>query len=593
MADGGQYIQDRLRMLSDDLFFDRKEEMQSILDMVLQAADFPVQSCAILGPRRVGTSEVVKRLYKELFLDQEKILPLFYRFERPFQDPVHFVRDYLSHLIRQTIAFQERDPSLLSPSMLSLQKVEKMVADRSDGVLHELLEDYRDALGCPDKADLILLALNAPERLAQSSTGRACVILDHFHLIFEMDWETQAPLSELYPGVMESQRVPHLFTGQTRVLQRQFLAMERAAGLIRQIKLEGLAAPDAFECFMGICSRFKIAVEPEAVQAELGRFCGSPYYMGAVIRRARREGRALTTAEAIRESYFEEVSDGDICFYFDALLNRCFGDPFSKRNAVRILNLSALTAGATLRIEEVAKRLMLDLDKVQSITEALIGADLLDGDYGMVSTTADPVLADFLRIAQRRWLTRADKETIRKEIMTGGPDVPILTELVGEKTSREGRRDDKKISFGLVLPMVSETELVAARALEQVAERVDFTEEEIGKIRMALIEACINSFEHSGSMDGKIYITFTLDTEKLSIVVEDKGVSFDPKKVPSPRGARSQSDAARRGWGIELIKSLMDEVEFKDVPVGTKLKMVKYYPKETGLKKFRLNQEAV
>ncbi|MDX1762864.1 MAG: ATP-binding protein [bacterium] len=593
MADGGQYIQDSLRMVSDDLFFDRKEGMESLLDMVMQAPELPAQSCAIIGPRRAGTSEIVKRLYKELFLDQDKILPLFYRFERSFHDPAHFAGDYLSQLIRQTIAFQEKDPSLLHPSMAGFRKVEKMVVNRSDSVLYELLEDYREALACADKTDLIRTALNAPERLADCSEGRACMILDHFHLIFEMDWETQVPLAQLYPGVMESQRAPHLFTGQVQVLQRCFLGLDRVAGRVRRIRLEGLGAQDAFECFLGFCSRFKIAVEPEAVQAELGRFCGIPYYMLAVVRRARRKGRAFTTAEAIRESYFEEVSKGDICFTFDALLNRCFGDPFDKRNAVRILNLSALATGATLRIEEVAKRLMLDLEKVQMITEALIGADLLEGNYGMVSRTADPVLADFLRIAQRRWLTRADKETIRKEIMTGGPHVPILTELVSEKIGREGKKDDKRISFGLVLPMVSETELVAARALEQVAERVDFTEEEIGKIRMALIEACINSFEHSGSQDGKIYITFTLDREKLSIVVEDKGVSFDPKKVPSPRRGRSQSDAARRGWGIELIKSLMDEVEFKDVPVGTKLKMVKYYPKETGLKKFRLNQEAV
>lgn len=590
MAEGGQYIQDGLRMVSDDLFFDRKDEMQSIVDMLMQAPQFPLQSCAIIGPRRVGTSEIVKRLYKELFLDQEEILPLFYRFERPFRDPVHFVRDYLSQLIRQTIAFGEKDPSLLSPTILSFPRVEKMVDDRSDGGLHELLEDYREAMACSDKTDLISVALNAPERLAGSAKGSACVVLDHFHLIFEMAGGVQAPLLELYPGVMESQRVPHLFTGQTPLLQRHFLGMETVAGHIRQIKLEGLGAQDAFECFLGFCSRFNVAVEPEAVQAELARFCGIPYYMLAVVRRARRKGAALTSPEAIRETYFEEVSVGDIGLYFDSLLNRCFGDPFDKRNAIRVLNLSALTAGATLRIEEVAKRLMVDLDKVQVITEALIGAALLDGDYGMVCATADPVLADFLRIAQRRWLTRADEATIRKEIMTGGGDVPILTELVGEKKGREGRSDDKKISFGLVLPMVSETELVAARALEQVAERVDFTEEEIGKIRMALIEACINSFEHSGSKDGKIYITFTLDTEKLSVVVEDKGVSFDPKKVPSPR---SQADTARRGWGIELIKSLMDEVEFKDVPVGTKLKMVKYYPKETGLKKFRLNREAV
>ena len=32
----------------------------------------------------------------------------------------------------------------------------------------------------------------------------------------------------------------------------------------------------------------------------------------------------------------------------------------------------------------------------------------------------------------------------------------------------------------------------------------------------------------------------------------------------------------RRGWGIKLIKTLMDEVEFERVDEGTSLRMTKY-----------------
>jgi len=35
----------------------------------------------------------------------------------------------------------------------------------------------------------------------------------------------------------------------------------------------------------------------------------------------------------------------------------------------------------------------------------------------------------------------------------------------------------------------------------------------------------------------------------------------------------------RRGWGLKLIKSLMDEVEFERVDDGTRLKMTKYIRK--------------
>jgi len=274
----------------------------------------------------------------------------------------------------------------------------------------------------------------------------------------------------------------------------------------------------------------------------------------------------------------------EIAAYFEAILTRSFRDPFAKRDALRMMNLPPLAGGSVLRIEEVAKRVSLDLQRVREVAEALIQGGLLEGDYGMVRSTGDPVLADFLKAAQRAWLTRTDGKSIRREILKESPDVPILTELQGSEETRDSGKKGEKLSFGLVLPMVSETELVAARALEQVAERADFPDEEIGKIRMALIEACINSFEHSGSSDGKIYITFTLDREKLMIVVEDKGRSFDPKRVPVPEPVTTRKAPSRRGWGIELIKNLMDRVEFDDVPVGTRLRMIKYLPKDAGLK---------
>jgi anti-sigma regulatory factor (Ser/Thr protein kinase) len=42
-------------------------------------------------------------------------------------------------------------------------------------------------------------------------------------------------------------------------------------------------------------------------------------------------------------------------------------------------------------------------------------------------------------------------------------------------------------------------------------------------------------------------------------------------------GASEQGNGnGRRGWGLKLIKTLMDEVEFERVDDGTQLKMTKY-----------------
>ncbi len=583
MGANSRDLQESLRMIPEDQFFDRKEEIRSLLDRIIRLPDFPVQTCLLTGPRRVGSSEIIKRVYRELFIGQEKILPFFYRFERTFQDPSSFVRDYLTTLIRQYIAFQDKKPSVLLPEVVAFQTVERIALDRSDPGLDRLLSEYQEHLNNPDREGLARFALHAPRMLAENSTGYTCMILDHLHLIYQMHWTSCAPLHELYPEVMGHEKAPHLFTGSGSLLIRNFLGQESMTGRVRCMHLSRMTSEKALETFMSLCERYQVPTGIEAVKKELHRFHGTPFYMASVIRRGGEEGVSFTTADAIRDLYLEEISRGGIALYFDSLLNRCFKDPFEKRDAIRILTHQPLLSGGKCSIEEVAREVSLDPLRVRELTESLIPAGLLEGDYGMLAGVQDPVLGDFLLSAQQVWMPGKAGKPISREAVKEFPDIPILTELKKKGEAEEGT-EGERISFGLVLPMASETELVAARALEQVAERVDFPDEEIRKIRMALIEACINSFEHSGSKDGKIYITFTLDREKLTIVVEDKGVSFDPHAVPVPGPGKMADSLQRRGWGIELIRNLMDQVVFEDVPVGTRLKMIKLYPEEAGLK---------
>jgi serine/threonine-protein kinase RsbW len=131
--------------------------------------------------------------------------------------------------------------------------------------------------------------------------------------------------------------------------------------------------------------------------------------------------------------------------------------------------------------------------------------------------------------------------------------------------------------FEMVIPMGSDTELIAAHTVEQIARRLDFPAEAINQIKTALIEACINASEHSLSPDRKIYQRFRLESDKLVVTVSSRGLI-----VPSPTHAGTNGSEAReenngrRGWGLKLIRTLMDEVEFERVDDGTRLRMVKY-----------------
>ena len=133
----------------------------------------------------------------------------------------------------------------------------------------------------------------------------------------------------------------------------------------------------------------------------------------------------------------------------------------------------------------------------------------------------------------------------------------------------------KNPSVELKLPVLKNMELVATNTSEVVSKHMDLSEEKSAEIYMALIEACINAFEHSETKED-IYIHFIISDENLTIKVIDKGVGFDSSAIKLPNiEDKVGTQERKRGWGLMLIKELMDSVDFESDHTGTTLTMVK------------------
>lgn len=149
--------------------------------------------------------------------------------------------------------------------------------------------------------------------------------------------------------------------------------------------------------------------------------------------------------------------------------------------------------------------------------------------------------------------------------------VELLSARIKSEAEAKPSRPDE---YEMVIPMGADTELIAAHAVEQIARRMSFGPEAINQIKTALIEACINAAEHSLSPDRKIYQRFRVEGDKLVVTVASRGLV--PANMATGNGAAVEKDNGRRGWGLRLIQTLMDEVEFERVDDGTELRMTKY-----------------
>lgn len=133
----------------------------------------------------------------------------------------------------------------------------------------------------------------------------------------------------------------------------------------------------------------------------------------------------------------------------------------------------------------------------------------------------------------------------------------------------------KNPSVELKLPILKNMELIATQSAEVVSKHMNLSEEKAGEISMAIIEACINAFEHSNSKE-EIFIHFIISDDNLTVKVIDQGIGFDAAQVAVPDiENKINSKERKRGWGIMLIKELMDYVHFTSDASGTTLTMVK------------------
>lgn len=117
-------------------------------------------------------------------------------------------------------------------------------------------------------------------------------------------------------------------------------------------------------------------------------------------------------------------------------------------------------------------------------------------------------------------------------------------------------------------------ELVAGRLVEEVGLQAGFTRDTLAEVKLAVVEACLNAFEYGGGdIEVEVSVRSGERSPCLEVVVTDHGPGFDPQAVPVPDLPAKLKAARKRGWGLQLMRRLMDEVVVSSRPGLTRVRM--------------------
>jgi len=132
-----------------------------------------------------------------------------------------------------------------------------------------------------------------------------------------------------------------------------------------------------------------------------------------------------------------------------------------------------------------------------------------------------------------------------------------------------GSTANMELSVMLSLPRDAVSVAVVRRVAAQSLRTVGFVEDDVGDAELAISEASSNVLRHS--QDGDEYeVRMRLTDATLVVEVLDTGTDFDGSvRGHAPAGEAQHddiADLAESGRGIQLMRSMVDDVRFSHVP---------------------------
>ena len=138
--------------------------------------------------------------------------------------------------------------------------------------------------------------------------------------------------------------------------------------------------------------------------------------------------------------------------------------------------------------------------------------------------------------------------------------------------------DGMSTTHTLIVP--SETRYLAKvrRFVVKHARQSGVREEYIESLRLAVDEACANVIEHAyrGNPEEEVDLCMTIEPHRVVVRIRDHGQPFDRKAYRRPNVVELSRKRKSGGLGVDIIRRLMDEVEYRTEGEGNEIRLIKF-----------------
>ena len=411
----------------DEVYTDRQEFIERFTHDAYEAIARRTMSTVLLGQRRMGKTEIFKRVVNRLFFEQdhkdpEAVVPVYFSFPEEKLDKWAFSIRYVENFIRWYAAFKINDPRIISERNLPRQELSQFIK------IHiEVTEGLKGALNIFEWLQIkdVTLpeysALTTPRHVSDYDDSTIAMFLDEFqntHLP-QYDFRVVGFMQE----AVESNTCPHFVTGSAIGILTDILGRGALFGRFMNEPIEALTDYYGEELALRAAHYYGATVDKEIAPIISERCGGNPFYITSVIRQAAKQNQVLDNEALLNEMLAVDLSSGFIWGELNDQVTRWI-DRINEYGITKwILYLAAIEPDEWINLPRIQQQLLeregkeIELEQIKDVLIKLSMGDLIE--YSQMGNwfrqIKDPILTEFLKVWGRIKVVGENADSVRHE----------------------------------------------------------------------------------------------------------------------------------------------------------------------------------
>jgi hypothetical protein len=423
-------------LVPEDVYTDRTEFLDYLYHTAREAAHRRTTSTVLLGRRRMGKTEIFKRVINRLFFEQDindphTVIPVYYSFKEEKTDRWEFAIGYVENILRWMTAFRLCDPDIILTHKIKRQELVSFIRSKLamtvglEGALRQFESIQEKDITIPEEEAVIF-----PRRISDYDDITIVMFLDEFQ-------NTRLPQHNFsivgyMQEAVESPTCPHFVTGSAMtILSWEIIGKRALFGRFDSKPIGEMTGYWGAELARKVAAFYHADVADLMAPVIADRCGGNPFYITAVVKQAAKTAMAISDEETLNRILAVDLSSGFIWGELHDQVTQWIERINEHKITKWVLYLSVLDENTDesrrgeLKLEQIQKQLMeregrlVPIETIRDVLIKLSCGDLVE--YlelgGWFRKVDDPILLEFLKVWRRIEVEGRHAHEIQEELI--------------------------------------------------------------------------------------------------------------------------------------------------------------------------------